>query len=301
MPSPFDNLSRMLTTEKQRGYDNKAVIGGLERLPGTWAVEAVTQVDSVEERLLIEEMAGLLHRYPTLEVAERATLIEEMLAKIVPLAAGARPAQETPAPPPQPAVQAAPGPDRPAAPVAPPPPPPQRTRGRENVISYLDAPVTRLPGIKRGFSERLSRLNIEKIGDFLTLYPRRYLDYRTLKTINQLEFGEDVTILGTVWDCHAREIRKNLTVINCTLSDQTATIQATWFNQPWLTSRLKPGSHVVISGKVDEYLGRLVFQSPEWEPVDKKQIHTGRLVPIYPLTEGIHQKWLRTIVEQVVD
>jgi len=147
----------------------------------------------------------------------------------------------------------------------------------------------------------MANLGVEIIGDLLTLYPRRYDDYRSLKTINQLEYGEEVTIIGTVWDTHARETRRGGTIITCTLSDGTATIQATWFNQPWLTDKLKPGDQLVISGKVDEYLGRLVFQSPEWEPLDKSLTHTGRLVPVYPLTEGITQKWLRSTMKRTVD
>ena len=84
-------------------------------------------------------------------------------------------------------------------------------------------------------------------------------------------------------------------------SDGTATIEATWFNQPWLEQKLKPGLQIVLSGKVDHYLGRLTFQSPEWEELDKELIHTGRLVPIYPLTQGISAKWLRNRIKSTVD
>lgn len=307
MPSPFETLSKMLTLEQQRGYDNKAVFGGLERLSDTWATEVITQVNTKQERLLIEEIAGLLRKYPSLnERSERAALIEDMLNKITGDAPSpAMPEQELPTTAANPPETAEASPDHREVTsdtvdaVAPPPQP--KPEPPEHSINGLDSPITRLPGIKSGFARRMANLGVGTIGDLLALYPRRYDDYRSLKTINQLEYGEEVTIIGTVWDTHVRESRRGMKVITSTLSDGTATIQATWFNQPWLADKLKPGSQIVISGTVDEYLGRLIFQSPEWEPLDKHLIHTGRLVPVYPLTQGITPKWLRSLMKRTVD
>jgi len=308
MSSPFENLTKILSQERQRGYDNKTVVGGLDRLSDTWAGRAVSQVGTPEERALIEEIAGLLRRYPDLEVPERAALIEAILGKVAQVPelvpamrehapAGASPEALAPAPSERPPETPHSGPAAAA---------PQMVRGTRpesarEVTSGLDAPVTRMSGIKKGYAQRLANLGVHTIGDLLYLYPRRYLDYRCLKTINQLQYGEEVTIIGTVWDCHARDTRRGQQLITCTLSDYTGTVQAVWFNQPWLVDKFTPGTQLVISGKVDQYLGRLVFQAPEWEQLDRKQIHTGRLVPVYPLTEGITQKWLRSIMNQVVE
>ena len=269
MPSPFETLSKMLSLEKQRGYDNKAVVGGLERLSDTWAPEAITQVDSKEDRLLIETLASSLRRYPSLdEPSQRAALLEDMLNKItnrratpVPEGEIAELVVEPPAPEPETAGESIP-------PSVPPSPPKPSVPDRP--IDGLESPITRLPGIKSGYARRMENLGVETIGDILGLYPRRYDDYRSLKTINQLEYGDEVTIIGTVWDTIARQTRRGGTIVTSTLSDGTATIQATWFNQPWLSDQLKAGSQIVISGKVDQYLGRLVFQSPEWEPLAKQ-------------------------------
>jgi ATP-dependent DNA helicase RecG len=303
MPSPFETLKKMLALEKQRGYDNKAVLGGLERLSDTWAPEAITQVDTKEDRLLIEGIARLLRQYPTLEErAQRAALVEDILSKIAGGAAVSPPSDKaeseapvSPPPPVEPVVRD----DAPPAPTTPSPPP--KPSASERPIDGLGSSITRLPGIKTGYAERMAKLGVETIGDILELYPRRYDDYRSLKTINQLEYGEEVTIIGTVWDTVARQTRRGGAIVTSTLSDGTATIQATWFNQPWLADKLKSGSQIVISGKVDQYLGRLVFQSPEWEPLDKQLVHTGRLVPVYPLTQGVTQKWLRRLMKRTVD
>jgi len=284
----------MLSQEKQRGCDNRLVIGGLEKLSDTWAPQAMAQVVSEEERQLIEEIAELLRRYPSLEAHERAPFLDAILTKIANHQRASADAATFP-----------------GASVAEKPPRSQspslsqqvRVRGvRRSGGDFrgLDEPVERLPGIKKAMSEKLARLNIYTVGDLLTHYPRRYIDYRTLKTINQLQYGEEVTILGVIQSCRTRETRSGKKVVSCVMSDRTGVVEIIWFNQPWLVDKLLPGTPIVVSGKVDQYLGRLVFQHPEWEEVDRRQIHTGRLVPVYPLTEGITQKWIRDILDRVV-
>ena len=139
------------------------------------------------------------------------------------------------------------------------------------------------------------------IRDLLYLFPRRYDDYRSLRTISQLQYGEEVTIIGAIWDTKARQTRGGGSIVTSIITDGTGTIQATWFNQPYLEKQMRPKRQIVLSGKVDEYLGRLTFQSPEWEPLDKELIHTGRLVPVYPLTKGLTSRWLRRLTKRTVD
>jgi len=167
--------------------------------------------------------------------------------------------------------------------------------------SGLDSLVTQLPGIKTGMAKKLANLNIYTVGDFLTLHPRRYDDYRALKPINRLKYGEEVTVIGQVWDIGKRDLSRNRSMVTATLSDGTATIEVSWFNQPWLANKIKSGMQIVISGKVGQYLGRLNFQSPDWEELDKNLIHTGRIVPVYPLTSGVTAKWLRNYIKKAVD
>jgi ATP-dependent DNA helicase RecG len=84
------------------------------------------------------------------------------------------------------------------------------------------------------------------------------------------------------------------------LSDGTGQIQLSWFNQPWLTDKLKAGMQIAVSGKVDQYLGRPVFNSPEWESIELEALETRRIVPIYPLTQGLSAKKMRGVQETVV-
>jgi len=77
-------------------------------------------------------------------------------------------------------------------------------------------------------------------------------------------------------------------------------LRITWFNQPWLANRLKVGEAISVSGVVQQYLGRLVMNNPDWEPVEAENLSTNRIVPVYPLTANVTQKWLRRLVHQVV-
>ncbi len=165
----------------------------------------------------------------------------------------------------------------------------------------LDSPITAISGIGPTQSKRFQRLGVETIGDLLFFYPRRYDDYSQLKPIGKLKYGEQVTIIGTIRDTRVKRRAGGATIVNTIVADASGSIQATWFNQPYLASRFKRGRQIVLSGQVDEYLGRLVMSSPTWEPLEAELLHTGRLVPVYPLTSGIKPRWLRRIMKRTVD
>lgn len=162
----------------------------------------------------------------------------------------------------------------------------------------LFADIKSLKGIGVKNSRIFQKLGILKIIDLLRYFPRRYQDFSTLKPIDQIEFGEELTIIGSIsQDVFIRESRSGkLKIIETAISDGTGTLKLNWFNKPFLRNQLRKGMPVVVSGKVDIYLGRLVMTSPEWEPLDREQLHTNRIVPIYPLTAGITQRQLRNII-----
>lgn len=291
MVSAFETLGKILKLEREQGYKNKAVIRGLEALAKTWPVEAVKEAPATTP--LVEQIIVLLQDYGSLldQTArqERVAQIMEKLAACQEIVAGASTGQ--PAPP----VKI--NHDDKPAPTPPPAPSPQRTVSRLG----LESPVTALSGVAQVQAKRFQRLGVTTIRDLLYHFPHRYNDFSALKTINQLEYGEEVTIIGTIWETKSRRTRSGGTIVQSIIADGTATIQATWFNQPYLLKSLKTGRQIVLSGKVDAYLGRLVMNSPEWEYLEKEQIHTGRLVPVYPLTEGIKAKWLRRLIKRTVD
>ena len=337
----LDKLSRILIQERKLGYKNKAIIGGLEKLAPNWAKDALEDTTQENERRFIEEIKGELIAYGDIADEDRPNYLHALLVKVHKATEAERDKKESTSQPPttqssqklakdkadpsqksvepqaqvndeKTTVKATHRPHK-ADNRADSPQKSRSQRGSQSKTNRprttveftdvgLDSPITRLPGIKDAMAKRLANLGVGTVGDFLSLYPRRYDDYRNLKPINQLELGEDVTIIAQVWETRKQETRnRKVTMIKSVLSDGTATIEVTWFNQPWLVNKLGPGKQIVVSGKVEQYLGRLTFNSPEWEELDTEMTHTGRLVPVYPLTQGVTTKWLRSRIKDTVD
>lgn len=165
------------------------------------------------------------------------------------------------------------------------------------------ADIRSIKGIGNKNVKYFNKLGIKNIYDLLHYYPRRYQDFSKLKTIRDIEHGEELTVAGTVTGkIHTRKSKKgNLKISETSLTDSTGSLRLTWFNQPYISSHLKEGMSIVVSGKVDMYLGRFVLNNPEWEPIDREQIHTNRIVPIYPATSGITQRQIRNIIKKNLD
>lgn len=165
----------------------------------------------------------------------------------------------------------------------------------------LDASVMKLQGVGPAQAKKLERLGVVTIRDLLYHFPHRYDDYSHLKTISELMFGEEVTLILTILECKTRETIHHRKMTNVLLGDQTGTIQVTFFNQPFLQNQFRPGRKIVISGQVTNDSHHLGFRHPEWEPLSNELLHTARIVPVYPLTEGITNRFLRRLIKPVVD
>ncbi len=299
MNTPTEKLTKILLLEEESGRRDRAVIGGLARFADTWLAEADAAYPTAKE--WVQDVAERLRAYSGLSSPqERHAALQELQQLLqqappaTPPPARARPA--APAPPPQPTA-ARPTTPPPAPPATPPTPPPEPLEEP----AALNAPLTSLRGVGESQAQRLARLGLHTIRDLLYFLPRRYDDFSQLKSINRLEYGEEVTIIAQVWDAGTRTTRGGQSLFKAVLSDGTGMIEATWFNQPYLGQRIQAGRHIVISGRVEEYLGRLCFTSPEWELVSRELLHTGRLVPVYPLTEGVYPRWLRALIKRTVD
>ena len=165
----------------------------------------------------------------------------------------------------------------------------------------LQQPVTVLRGVGIKLAQILHGRGVTTLLDLLYTFPRRYDDFSLMKPINKAAFGEQITVVGTVWEVRARRTRTNQVYLQALVSDGTGQVQVTWFNQPWLAEQLKAGTQIALSGKLEQYLGRPTFNNPEWEPVARDMLRTGRIVPIYPQTEGLNSQKLRTLIKMVLD
>ncbi len=164
-----------------------------------------------------------------------------------------------------------------------------------------DSPVTVLRGVQSATARLLARLGIYTVRDALLFFPFRYDDFSDMRPIAELRPDVNQTVVGTVWDIDARQTRNGRSMVTATITDSTGLITATWFNQEYIARQLHPGDPIVISGKPVAFNGRLTFTSPEWEPYDDELLHTGRIVPVYRSTEGLHRRTLRRIMHDAVE
>jgi ATP-dependent DNA helicase RecG len=205
-----------------------------------------------------------------------------------------------------PVMPAAPAPKPASLPRTQPPRTPGRAEARPGGVTSkrpiaLNASLTVLAGVGPRHASMLTRLGLNTLGDMLYNFPRRYDDYSQLKPIRDVFYGQQVTVIGEVTLVNNRPLRGGkMNITEVVINDGTAGLRLSWFNQPWLANRLKAGDVISVSGKVEQYLGRLVMNSPDWEPVEVENLHTNRIVPVYPLTANVNQKWLRNLMHQVV-
>ncbi len=283
MVKPLEILQKILRLEEEDyQYQDKAVSGGLSRYVGTWLSQAEKAYGATP---WVQDVANRLEAYSTLSVEAREEAMQDLWRVL-------RAGPEAP----EPKVKEVPAPaSKPASPKSAAPSEPSGEEGRG-----LDASVLLLSGVGKKRAEQLENLSVTKIRDLLHLYPHRYEDYSTLKTINRLEYGERVSVLATVFEAGGRRTRGGQHLFKAILSDETGALPVTWFNQPYLAKRIRPGIRILVSGEVDEYLGRLTMNSPEWERVGRKEVMSARIQPIYPLTEGLSQRWMRRTMHKAL-
>lgn len=322
MKPSIQKLQKFFKLEAERGYDDRAVVGGLERMLTPWEAEA--RAEGVPEELITAVLTRL-RDYHRLSPNSRQEVLQGLWRRIqrgvetlAEMDLDEKLAEQEPVAPMElaqieedssveieldidAAVEQLQPPtkakrERPPRPIR----PPQPSLPAEQPTA-LSALVTVLPGVGPRHGQTLKRLGLETLGDMLYYFPRRYDDYSQLKPINRLWYGEEVTVIGTVQSAITRPVRSGkISLTEAVVSDGSGSLRLSWFNQPWITKRLRPGIQVVLSGKVDQYLGRLVMNNPEVEELEQQNLNTNRIVPVYPLTANITQRWLRRLMYQVV-
>ena len=187
---------------------------------------------------------------------------------------------------------------------APPPRPVERPRRPASNIKRtakdLQSPLTILPGIGEATAEQFARLGIAKVIDLIWHLPARYDDYSVMRTIDKLEPGEQATVIANLWEIRERKISMSRTIVQGILSDSTGTLRATWYNK-WIAKQLKPNTTMRFSGKIDLFRGQKTIENPVFEELDDERVATGRLSPVYPLTEGLSNNRVRNLIHDVLD
>jgi len=167
--------------------------------------------------------------------------------------------------------------------------------------------VADLPGVGTFYKLKLKRLGIETVEDLIYHFPFRYDDFSKVEEIRDVKPGEKLSIQGVIWQIKNIRTRFGKFITTAQVADPSGVVDVIWFNQPYLTKNLKAGTPISLSGKVDTSGPRPKLMSPAYEiirpqspVVGEQTLHTGRLVPIYPETEGVSSKWLRGKIAQIL-
>lgn len=270
MKPEVESLRKILRLEQAKDYSNQAVIGGLDRY-------LRSHLDKGKDGLIpLRSVCPSDFSYAALNKKERKNWVETALKLLMKPPA---PKQKTILTPHQPI---------------------KITRKKPVSDSSLDSSITIIRGISSTTAAKFAKLGVKKVEDMLYFFPRRHLDYSHKTPISELKVGIEQTILATIWE--AREVALGgKRCAEAILGDETGNIRAVWFNQPYLAKKLHTNTQIVLSGKVSLFRDRKVLESPEWEIMESEDLtHTGRLVPLYPLTEGLTPRVVRKLVKETV-
>jgi ATP-dependent DNA helicase RecG len=165
----------------------------------------------------------------------------------------------------------------------------------------VEAPIYALKRVPFALAVKFDKLNVHTIRDLLLFFPRRHVDYGEPVPVAQLEYGREQTVRAHVWSARERRMGFRMRSSEATIGDNSGMMTCTWFNQPWVAKQLPVNAEIVVSGRVTERQGRPAFDNPEWELWSQDLVHTGRLVPIYPLTAGLQNRTVRRVMQEALE
>ncbi len=172
----------------------------------------------------------------------------------------------------------------------------------------LNTPVEEITRVGPQYQKRLKRLGIKSARDIIFHFPHRYEDFSNLIPIAKAEVGGPFSFQGEILNIkNIFTFRKRMVLTQAEISDGTGKLKVIWFNQPYLINTFKKGGYVCLAGKITKKGSVQYLSSPAYEKIHSESgitndelTHTGRLIPVYPETEGLSSKWLRFIVKPVL-
>jgi ATP-dependent DNA helicase RecG len=232
-------------------------------------------------RAEVDTLEGLLADFDALAEREKRDAVTRSLAVLEQMTAKAAPADTA---------------GRSGTPAAPAP------TGLSAAIKKLQTPVEYVKGVGPRRGELLRKRGIETVEDLLFLIPHYYIDVRRLNTIRELAHKQQGALIVEVvagGNRYSRRTRKRL--YELIVTDGRDVMTLVWFNAPYMQGRFKNGAKLLVRGVVSEYNFKKSMAHPDVEPWDESGQYQGRLIPRYPLTEGISLKTMVSIVASALD
>src|SRR5579859_301598 len=326
-----ERARKVLHYEQRGNHQDKVVTGGLELFVVHWAEEASAICKEAGLDLKpVYRFTEHLEGYRQQDPMQRAASLRAALSILNELASNgqtppqaalvsartapqvAKPAEAKPAPTTPPSVTPPTPPTKSETEIA--PRPAQRETdypihldagmtSNHAALTLLSADVTAVPGVGPSVAAKLRSLGIRTVRDLLFYFPRQHRDYSKLIHIAAIPFGEVTTTLGMIWEVETRRTGGGRMLTIATISDDTGKMRVSWFNQPYLQKQLSAakGQYLVVTGVKQRFGNKVEFNVRSHELADGDLLNTGRLVPTYSLTEGLHAKQLRRFIKWTVD
>ena len=260
LTSKLEVLARILETERDKGFADRAVAGGLGKfVAGLISGDAAGSLPPD-----VRALAG----YPNMNASARAAAVNGAMA----ILGGA------------------------AAPTD------LRKRGKRSSRDSLDSSVSNLFRVGPRYEKLLDNLGIQTYRDMLIHFPRRYLDRSTFTPIAEVQSGIAVNVIADVLEVSSRKSpQRRFMLTEALLGDDSGSIRAIWFNQPYVAKSLGNKKGVAFFGRAAWGAYGPELRAPEYELDMGRSLHSGRQVPVYPSTGKLSQKLLRLWASQVVD
>src|SRR5918994_135717 len=172
-------------------------------------------------------------------------------------------------------------------------------------VVRLDTPVKFLKGIGERRAESLDRLGIRTARDLLWHLPHRYVDASTVTPLAKADVGQEVACVGRVVAKGVLPTRRGLRIFHAVLRDDSGLLECVWPGQPFLDRTIVVGQTLLVSGPVRFYHGRQMapreFVILADSEGDGDPLIGGKVLPVYPATEGLSHKLIRSLVERHLD
>ncbi|PKL74898.1 MAG: DNA helicase RecG, partial [Candidatus Melainabacteria bacterium HGW-Melainabacteria-1] len=196
----------------------------------------------------------------------------------------------------------------------------EKIRRLPPAADWRDVPVQFVKGVGPKLGETFAKVGVGTVGDLLNYFPRRHLDYSRCTRIRDLRAGEAATVWATITQVSSFQPpgKQNLFILKLVVRDESARLNVSFFHRgsayirKMFESRFPVGAQILMSGtaKWDKFSMGLTLDSPDCEVIsdaedateslNQASLHLGRIVPIYPLTEGLNIKWVRKAIHQAL-
>jgi ATP-dependent DNA helicase RecG len=162
----------------------------------------------------------------------------------------------------------------------------------------LSDDVTFVKGVGEQVAKGLRQLGIQTVFDLVDYLPYRYEDYSEVSPVGSLKPGA-VTVKAAVKQASGRYVRRGMHITEAVFSDETGSVRAVWFNQPYRKAALKAQATYLVSGMYELSYQKFAIMNPSCELRSDFPVSAGRVIPIYRETKGLSSQQIRKVLKSI--